>query len=388
MNPATRTLTVAFLIDRWEPERGGAERAMAALASQLVARGHRVLVFARRASPGAPGEFHAVPAGGWSRTSRERALARALTRAAREAGADVTIGMRHLEQVDVFWPHAGAHQRGLEARERAKRRTAAPESDEEDLPAGRHALFVELERRLCEGGGARRIVCVSALVASELRELYPSCAPRLEIVPNGVDLERFQPGARERQGRALRERLGIAPEHKLIAFLAHDAQLKGLPALLDALVLLQRPEIHLLMGGPRPLARWQRRAQRALGAERVHAFESLDALEALSAADLLAHPTWRDTSGSVILEALAVGTPVLTTRCAGDAALVREGVCGSVLDDPGDAAALARAVAQCLQRTPVDRAALRAAVADRGQARWLEALEAIVVESARATAAG
>ncbi|MEO6710822.1 MAG: glycosyltransferase, partial [Planctomycetota bacterium] len=109
MTTATRKRTVAFLIDRWEPERGGAERALAALAKHLVERGHRVLAFARRASPGAPGEFHAVATGGWSRKSRERALARALTAAAREAGADVTIGIRHLEEVDVFWPHAGAH---------------------------------------------------------------------------------------------------------------------------------------------------------------------------------------------------------------------------------------------------------------------------------------
>src|SRR5687768_1508954 len=105
MTIATRALTVAFLIDRWEPERGGAERAMARLAQHLGGRGHRVLAFARRASEGSPGEFRAVATGGWSRASRERALARALTSAAREAGADVTIGMRHLEEVDVFWPH-------------------------------------------------------------------------------------------------------------------------------------------------------------------------------------------------------------------------------------------------------------------------------------------
>src|SRR5688572_20240081 len=106
MTSLTRAPSVAFLIDRWEPERGGAERALAALAEHLGRRGLRVLAFASRASPQALGEFHAVATGGWSRKSRERALARALSGAARQAGADVTIGVRHLEQVDVFWPHA------------------------------------------------------------------------------------------------------------------------------------------------------------------------------------------------------------------------------------------------------------------------------------------
>jgi UDP-glucose:(heptosyl)LPS alpha-1,3-glucosyltransferase len=388
MTTLTRPLCIAFLIDRWEPERGGAERAMAALATHLLGRGHRVLAFARRASPDAPGEFHAVPTGGWSRKSRERALARALSAAAAEAGADVTIGMRHLEQVDVFWPHAGAHARGLEAREAAKRRDPKSDADADEAePTGRHALFCELEASLCAAGGARRIVCVSQLVADELHELYPACAPRTVVVPNGVDLEHFHPRARELQGRELRERLGLKAGDKLVAFLAHDAALKGLPTLLDALVALRRDDVHLVMAGPRPLARWQRRAERALGQARVHAFESLDALELLSAADVLAHPTWRDTSGRVLLEALAVGTPVITTSRAGEAGLVREGVSGSVLEDPGNPQALAVALAEWLNRG-CDRGELHASVSARAQKPWLEALEAIVVESAKAASAG
>ena len=275
--------------------------------------------------------------------------------------------------------------------ERALASEVRGQASQRALETSRHALFQELEHQLCAGGGARRIVCVSQLVVDELRELYPSCAERLVLVPNAVDLEHFHPRARDAQGRALRERLGLSAQAQLIAFLAHDAQLKGLPTLLDALVLLRRPDLHLLMGGPRPLARWQRRAERALGAANVHAFESVDALEALSAADVLAHPTWRDTSGMLLLEALAVGTPVVTTKCAGEAALVREGTSGSVLEDPGNAQALARAIDAWLERAKagkIDRAALRADVLTRGLAPWLSVMESIVVESAKAATAG
>lgn len=398
MTTAARSLTVAFLIDRWEPERGGAERALAMLAVHLGARGHRVLAFARRASPDAPGEFRAVATGGWSRKSRERALARALTKAAREAGADVTIGMRHLEEVDIFWPHAGAHARGLEAREAARQRAPrgkeadaereqeAAQADEPETP-GRHALFIELEKQLCEGGGAGRIVCVSKLVSDELNELYPACSGRIALVPNGVDLERFSLKARDEQRASMRAELGISEAMPLVVFLAHDAELKGLPTLLDALVLAGRNDTHLLIAGPRPLARWQRRAERAIGAQRVHAFESVDAVKALAAADVLAHPTWRDTSALVLLEAAAIGTPVVTTWRAGDAHVVREGISGSVLEEPGNAQALAGALTLWLDRAragPVDRAAVRASVATRGLPEWLAAMEAIVVEAAAA----
>ena len=47
------------------------------------------------------------------------------------------------------------------------------------------------------------------LIAQELTELYPGCAPRLELVPNGIDLAHFHPGAREEHGAKLRAELGL-----------------------------------------------------------------------------------------------------------------------------------------------------------------------------------
>ncbi len=228
---------------------------------------------------------------------------------------------------------------------------------------------------------------MSKLVSDELSELYPACAARIALVPNGVDLERFSLQAREEARASMRAELGISQSTPLVVFLAHDAELKGLPTLLDALVLAGRNDTHLLIAGPRPLARWQRRAERAIGAQRVHAFESTDAVKALAAADVLAHPTWRDTSALVLLEAQAIGTPVVTTRCAGDAHVVREGISGSVLREPGDAQALAAALAFWLDRAragTLDREAIRATVATRGLPQWLAAMEAIVVEAAAA----
>jgi hypothetical protein len=67
--------------------------------------------------------------------------------------------------------------------------------------------------------------------------------------------------------------------------------------------------------------------------------------------------------------------------------LVREGVSGSVLEDPGNPQALAVALAEWLNRG-CDRGELHASVSARAQKPWLEALEAIVVESAKAASAG
>lgn len=385
--PETRapSLRVGFLIDRWEPERGGAERALAALAQHLIRRGHRVCVFARRADADPEVEFHPVRALGFTREGRERVLARELQAAAERERIDVTIGIRHLESVDVFWPHAGAHARGLAAtREARAQGRKLGEGAADEAAKGRHRLFQDLERRLCEGG-AGAIVCVSALVAAELRELYPSCAGRLTVVENGVDLRRFDPARREAHRASLRARLGIDPARPIVGFLAHDATLKGLPALLDALRLIPRDDVSLALVGARDLDAWRARAERVLGAARVAVLPKIDAAEFLGGIDVLGHPTWRDSHGLVIVEALASGTPVVTTRRAGAASRVRAGCAGAVVESPRDLQGIAAGLGEWLGRADrgeLDRAPIRACVADAGLDVWLERMEAVVVQRA------
>lgn len=370
-------LTVGFLIDRWEPARGGAERALAALARHLGARGARVLAFAERAAPDAPGELVHVRTRGLTRVGRELRLAERLVRAARDARCQVTLGLRHLPSVDVYWPHGGALRPALEARARARGR------DPSRALRGRFRAFLELERALMRGG-ARRVVCVSGLVEDELAREYPEARERLVRVENGVDLARFTPANRATLGLELRRELGI--EGPLIGFAAREPELKGLATLLAALERLRERPWRLVVAGPKSLGRWRRLA-RGLGlAERVVWRHELDPAALWSAADLCAAPTFRDTSGLVILEALASGTPVVTTACAGAADVLHDPAQGSVLTLAGDVEALAAALDQRLGARLAthgpDRERVRDAVRGRDAERWLARLAEVVRECA------
>ena len=363
-------LDVGVLIDRWEPARGGAERAVAALVEHLLARGDRVRVFADRAAADAPGEFVRVPARGWTRRTRARRLASELPRAAEAAGCRVTLGIRHLRRVDLYWPHDGAHLDSLAARREAQSRAPEPR------PRGRHALFAALERELVEGGRARRVVCVSELVREELLRRYPDAGERLVVIDNGVDLERFDPRRRVELGPALRARLGIARDARVVAFAGADGRRKGLRELLEALAVLREHDWVLVAAGVARPRTWLREAQRlGLPEARLRLVPSLDAAALWAAADVCALPTWRDTCGLVVLEALASGVPVLTTRRAGAAERVDDALAGRVVGRP-EAAPLADALLELLGREldPEDRARIRSCVAARGRKLWLERL--------------
>lgn len=377
MSRAGEPLRIAFLIDRWQPRRGGAEQALAKLAERLEARGHDVLaigVEGPRADEPAPGRFVAVTTHGWTRGGRERRLAQAMVATAAANRCDLTVGIRHLPEVDLYWPHGGAHAATLRAlRQRAW---------------GRHRAFLELERRALADGGARRIVCVSELVREELLDLYPTCAPRSVVVPNGVDLERFSPDARSRARGILLDALGWKEEGTpILTFVARNAKLKGLPRLLRALSCLRARPWRLVIAGVKRPRRWARKARaRKLGGERVGLRAELDSLALAGGSDLLVLPSRREPCGLAVLEALACGTPVVVSDAVGakDALCCAEA--GSVVRARGGARELAEAIAERLERLgrrEPDRQAVRAGVRERGVEAWLDRLEEELLDLAR-----
>ena len=344
-------MRIGFLIDRWQPNRGGAEAAMAAFAEHLAAVGHEVIAIAESGEVktgslalelvrGTQGLARLLPRG-----LRERRLATQLEARAIELGCERTVGARHLGHLSVFWPHGGAHQATLTARTAARASAFGP-IDRDHLPGevrptGRHRTFVDLEGQLMNGGAAR-VVCVSELVRDELVARWPGCEERLVVIPNGVNRERFRPWFGDRE--VIRRRLGPAfgPDDgaPILAFIAREPELKGLPVLTRALArLLDRPW-RLVVAGPRDFAEIERfvlpfgpamaepDATGARFGRRWVFLPEVDSSLLLRAATLTVQPTWRDPCSLVTLESLASGRRVLTTLANGASSFVLDGQYG------------------------------------------------------------
>ena len=305
---------------------------------------------------------------------------RGLVARAREEGCDVLVGVRHLPEVDLYWPHGGSHLATLAARDdaRGRRRDATTPI----VPRGRHRSFVALERQLLQQGGATLVACPSQLVFDELGEHWPASRPRLRLVPNGVDLLRFHPSRRVQARAALRRELGIADELPLLVLSARNPWLKGFRELVRALTRLRDEPWVLLLAGPKrpaPFARFARRA--GLAADRLSIRSEVDALRLAAGADLGLLPTWRDTCGLVLLESLAAGTPVITTARAGAAEVLHDPEAGTVVSSPDRIESLSEAIASWLERLRAgepDRERVRKAVAGRSLDAWMGGLEILL----------
>ncbi len=161
-----------------------------------------------------------------------------------------------------------------------------------------------------------RHVCVSRSVA-EFSALHGGLSEeRLVVIPNGIDADRV--AAAEPIDLA---EFGIPPGRRAITFVGRLEPQKGLPWLLDTAIkwLPRVPDCDLLLVGSGKQRGDLERQGLELGiADRLHlAGWRSDVLEILAASHLLVLPSRWEGMPNVVLQAMALGLPVLATEAEG-----------------------------------------------------------------------
>ena len=342
-------MKVALVIPQLDPRRGGAEVWTAQWARWLLDQGHEVVVVARQLClPTHPRlSWHPLPA-----VKDPWHLAQAAEAALGTLCAEVVHDMGVGWSSQVFQPHGGSRTAGaccaLDALPPALR--VAKRWAGKLLPRYRRL------KKLTEVQFSRpdRVyVALSRMVQQHFLHYHGVPAQQVRVVPNGVDLKRFDPQRFAAQGQELRRRWGVEPQEILLLAVAHNFRLKGIPELLDALRKARAAgrRLRLWVLGGKHVRRWQARVARAGLAPWVRFFGLVeDPRPFYAAADVLAHPTHYDPCSLVVLEGLAMGLPVLTTTRNGAAERMRHGVHGWVLPGPVDREQLALVLMTFSQR--------------------------------------
>jgi len=151
----------------------------------------------------------------------------------------------------------------------------------------------------------------------------------------------------------LRRELGIGASDRVVIFAGHNFRRKGLVRLLEAMALPEAAAWQLIVAGKDFAGPYQRRAK-LLGLSSRAQFlgPRPDVRQLYLAADVGALPTYYDPCSRVILEALSLGVPAITTRCDGSADAICDGETGFVVSPP-DAPESAQQIAQALAQMPL-----------------------------------
>jgi glycosyltransferase involved in cell wall biosynthesis len=258
-----------------------------------------------------------------------------------------------------------------------------------------HGSDVYLAERLAAARRAARLVfrhagavtaCSTDLAQRAIRLGAEPAA--LEVVPYGVDTQRFRPRPEVRD--AVRARLGVPTDALLVFSAGRLVRKKGFEHLIDAWALLPAGSpVVLAIGGDGDLrGELQDRARAAGAGGRIRFLGNLsqdDVASHLAAADAVVIPSVRDDAGNVdglpniVLEALAAGAAVIATPAGGIGAVVEHERTGLVVperDAAAIAAAVRRLIAEPALRRAVGDAARRMVATQFGWGRVAERFEA------------
>lgn len=205
-----------------------------------------------------------------------------------------------------------------------------------------HRLILAIEDYIYTKRRYKRIISVSEGVKKEIIRYYGIPPRDITVIPNGVDLERFKPGAGI--GARVRKSLGLASDDFVLLFVAHEFKRKGLAYIIRAIGLLHDPKVKLLVVGgdnKNPYAALEKDTK-TLG-QVIFLGSSSKVEEYYKAADIFVFPTAYEAFSLAAVEAMAAGLPLLATKVNGTEELVKDGENGFfIARDPRDIAAKVR----------------------------------------------
>jgi len=178
------------------------------------------------------------------------------------------------------------------------------------------------------------VIAPSAPINHALRE-YGVTQP-MSVIPTGLDSTRFVRG----DGPGFKKAYGIDPQRPVLLFVGRLAHEKNIGFLLDMLpyVLESMPEVLLILAGEGPaIASLRARITRNGLQDNVMFVGYLDRAGALQdcycAADVFVFASRTETQGLVLLEAMALGVPVVSTAVLGTKTVLVQGQGADIAED-------------------------------------------------------
>ncbi len=347
---------VAIIIERANVALGGAERSVLELAAALSALDLEVDVIAAKGRTDTSNVHILCP----NRAGRRVAyftFEKALKEHLSQRSYEIIHSALPFEFANVYQPRGGAYAESIlrnaasyENRfvERYKKLTA--------FTNWRRTVLVHAERKLAQRADGPVIAALSRYVAEQFKQRYGTDERRIVTIPNGVKTGRpinTDQADRLRAEVLAKLRIKESDDPVLFLFVANNFRLKGLAPLIRAMSVAARHERrrkgHLIVVGGGKKLKYAELARKlnvpTMGRRVVFLGRVSHIQNVLSIVDVAVLPTFYDPSSRFILEALAAGKPVITTRFNGATDLFVKGRHGRVIETPENISSLAEAVA-------------------------------------------
>jgi UDP-glucose:(heptosyl)LPS alpha-1,3-glucosyltransferase len=317
-------MNLAFAIVSLFPH-GGLQRDCMAIARLLDAQGHKVTIFTSQVTGDVGGDIRVevLPVRAWTNHGRNVSFSKEI--AWRGGGQfDRVVGFDKLEGLDMLYcadpPVAPRYKSALSRL----------------LPRGRK--LTALERACFAPESSTKLLLLSQSQVDAYRAAWATQGERITLLPPTINAARRNPQLRSDGTRKwLREEMALGATGTLWLAVGSQLRVKGIDRTLEALDSFT--DARLAIAGISASSQAGRKLMRLAGKIGVRGRVRLlgvreDIPELMAAADLLVHPARTETTGTVILEALVNGLPVIASGICGYAHHVAAANAGAVLREP------------------------------------------------------
>ena len=335
-------MQLAFCLYKYFPY-GGMQRDFLRIAQACQARGHAIRVYVLEWQGEVPPAFEVVhvPVRALFNHHRYRKYTEWVQADLARRPAGRVIGFNKMPGLDVYY----AADPCFEDKARTLRNPLY-------RLGGRYRHFAAYERAVFGADSRTEILLISAVQQPLFVHHYGTPERRFHLLPPGIAPDRRAPANAGEIRAAFRQEFGLGADDLLLVQIGSGFKTKGLDRSLKALAALPealRRRTRLMVIGqddPKPF----KLQAIALGlAEHVQFLKGRsDVPRFLLGADLLIHPAYNENTGTVLLEAIVAGLPVLTTAVCGYAHYITDADAGHVVPSPFEQGALDLRLAEML----------------------------------------
>jgi len=320
-------MILAFVLYKYFPF-GGLQRDFLRIALECQRRGHVVRVYCLEWKGELPQgfELNIAPLWAFSSHKRNQKFSRWLTKQLKQRPPERVIGFNKMPGLDFYYAADGCLAEKLQKPSWLRGLN------------GRYRHFLDYERAVFSPQSTTQILLISPTQQPLFIAHYQTPQSRLHLLPPGLGQDRKRPSDGKSIRAEFRREWKLASDELLLLCIGSGFKTKGLDRSIKALAALpsslkQRTRL-LVIGEDNPKG-FLRLAKQKKVAERVIFLGGRDDIPRfLLGADLLIHPAYHENTGTVLLEALVFGLPVLVTDVCGYAHYIDEAKAGFVLSSP------------------------------------------------------
>lgn len=308
---------------------GGQQRDFLRIAEICQNRGHSIHVFVMDCQGEFPPGYEVVhlKPRGFSNHSRCLDFSRLVSEQLATRRFDAVIGFSKMPGLDVYYAADTCYlEKVLTTRPFVYRLS------------GRFRTYAAMERAVFAPEANTEILLIAEQEQASFMRHYGTPAERFHLLPPGISRDRIAPANAEEIRRSLREELGLAEDELLLLMIGSAFKTKGVDRAMNALASLApelRKRSRLYIVGQDKQSPFIS-LSRKLGIDSQVCFLGgrSDVPRFLLGADLLLHPAYVENTGTVLVEAIVAGLPVLATSVCGYAGHVEKAGAGLLIPTP------------------------------------------------------